>query len=149
LDEETMPSDIGQLLKDCLNGKTSDLEVLQDLLLRVISIGSCHFVIVDGLDDMDETEQRTLCEALLYVCEKTVQTFKVVLSCRHHAPSRLRGRKVEVIEYALPPALVKMDIEAYVDFALTTKVENRDLSTGDLELIALIARTLLDGAEEM
>jgi hypothetical protein len=44
---------------------------------------------------------------------------------------------------------VRKDIEAYIDFALTTKVENEQLATGDPALIGRIDKTLLDGAEEM
>jgi hypothetical protein len=137
------------MLRGCLVGKTSNVTFLKDFLIHVVASIPCHFAIVDGLDDIEEPEQRELCEALRFVCEKTPQTFKVMLSCRHHAPSRLCGKGVNLFEYAPPPALVKKDIEAYVDFALTTKVKNEQLSIGDLELIGPIAKALLDGAEEM
>jgi hypothetical protein len=144
-----MTDDIEQILRDCLDGKLSDLIFLSSFLVCLGAQSPCHFIIVDGLDDMDATEQRMLCEALRYICEKPGQNFKVMLSGRHHAPSGLRGNGVELFEYVSPQPLVKKDIEAYIDFALTTKVENQDLSTDNPELIGLIAKTLLDGAEEM
>jgi hypothetical protein len=72
-----------------------------------------------------------------------------MLSCRDKVSPRLCNRDVQIVEYSLPSALIKRDIEAYVKVAVATRVDDHDLLTGDPGLIERIEETLLNGAEEM
>jgi hypothetical protein len=140
-----MSEDIENALRECLD----DIPHLESLFLRVIAKNPLHFAVVDGLDDMDRTEQRKLCESLRSVCEQASHPFKVLLSCRHKVPQKLRDSSIDIIEYPLPAAFIRQDIEAYIEYAVVTNIENQDLSTDDPSLVAQIAADLLRGAENM
>jgi hypothetical protein len=136
-------------IENALRERLDDIPHLESLFLRVIANSPLHFAVVDGLDDMDRSEQRKLCESLSSVCKQASHPFKVLLSCRHKVPEKLRDSNVDIIEYPLPAGFIRQDIEAYIEYAVVTSIENQDLSTSDPALVSQIATDLLNGAENM
>lgn len=150
-----------QLLLRHVNDDAVDMLCAQDnpvlgdnailkLLRSLIKLDRRVFFVLDGLDDCDHNETRTivstLCNLIQYTADSVLLVFASLRSQTDDIHSRYQGLDPErllIITEENP------DIGSYIDSELAARIENDQFVFGDPTIVVAIRDALLEGAQGM
>lgn len=126
----------------------ADTDAIVELLIKCLRLNRKAYVILDGLDECDEVEQRALLTQLL----KLQNAFKVIIctSVRlepHVDPKSITRRLADSCIFLMPDD--NPDINSFIATELDRCLDERRLVLGDPKLILDIEDALVKGSQGM
>ncbi|MCJ1399178.1 hypothetical protein MMC11_002380 [Xylographa trunciseda] len=126
-----------------------DSHKITDILLRVLPPTRQYFVLIDGIDECNESETQILIESLSILLASPSHLFKLYCSSRPDVFRWARKKFEEVRYVSMTLADMSPDIARYIESELYRCLQDEELTIGDPELIMRIKTALLDGAQGM
>ena len=127
---------------------TLDVERIFNILQRALPADAKAYVILDGIDDCDDTERKELIQNL----RKLQVTFKVLLCISHRLESNsLLKHYLDNFKVATSTSIPdnNPDIEVFIEAELESCLESRKLVLGDPGLLLEIQDALQAGSKGM
>ena len=121
---------------------------LTDLLFQIISRLDHLFIVIDGLDECDEPNQRSVCAFLCHlVALPHAKQVKVLVTCRNEERPLKWLHQFQRL-HILPRKNVG-DIHAFVRAEIESRIASRQLTLRNHDLADSIVKVLSDKAEGM
>ncbi|KAF2260089.1 ankyrin [Lojkania enalia] len=145
----TLPdlSMLDEMLRDD-QGSVENVRKITNLIIAFFPIGYKAYVIIDGLDECDDSERNTLVQEL----KRLQETFRLLLCISYRAESH-RGSEESFKQFASLKVIsipeVNPEIETYIQAELEQCLASRRLILGEPTLILEIQDALLKGSQGM
>ena len=138
---------IEALLEEMEAGHHSIFDIIEDILEEVACRVRRLFVVIDGLDELQERERASLFSILKTVMRHTC--IRLYLSGRDSVSREIYGRFGDVEHVSFSCEVAKDDIATYINETLERRLEEQLLVVGDPLLIGEIKILLIRQAEGM
>lgn len=148
LDPTAVPAYIENQLKTLQRALFVKLDAWVSLLRYIIQQSTVHFIFLDGLDECDASERRTLLDALSSLAA-TTSNLRIFIASRNSVSIDLRGRPLHMEHISMSCDRLASDIRTYVDASIQERVRNRELVFGDPHLMSEVNDTLTQHADGM
>ncbi|KAI0198650.1 hypothetical protein F4808DRAFT_472619 [Astrocystis sublimbata] len=126
----------------------TDLYEVVNFLRDTTSESKPSYIIVDGLDECDQSNGTKLLKALSSLVASTTST-KLFLASRESLSEEIRRSFGSMNQVSMNNSKVSDDITTYIDGKLAEKLQKGYLKVGDPKLIGEIAQALAQGADGM
>lgn len=148
LDPPAVPTYIENQLRTLDRALFVKLETWVGLLHYMIQQSMVQFILIDGLDEYDAAERRTLLDALSSLIT-TTSHLRIFIASRDSVSIDLRSRSLPMGHISLACDRITSDIRTYVDASMQARVRNKELIFGDPHLMTEVNDTLTQHADGM
>jgi hypothetical protein len=147
---ELIPLAIEQLIEKNLgDDKCPDLNVLHDIFRAAIQLFPAVTIVLDGIDEIDESGQKIFYTALNKLIQDAGNRLKLLISCRDDATNILRTPPETSFRVHLQPSNIGLDIEEYIHHSVESLLANREIVLRDSLLKEVMIEKLVEGAQGM
>ena len=141
--------DVFSMLDQELRDTKPDVEWIFEVLSSRLSANRQYFIILDGLNEVEDVEIKEVVEVLERFLALPTLTFKIFYSNQTIHSAWLPLKANFTWHIAVDNANISSDINHYIDVLLEEKLESEALQLGDPRLILLIQKALKEGANGM
>ena len=131
----------------------ADLTAILGFLKTVLTGQRRYFIVLDGLDDCEEVQSKTIVEILRGLLDSPLLHIKLFLTTRTSVmswvPLKLQPERHIDLDTAEHKASVAHDIDNFVNASLQERLRENELQLGDPNLVLKIQDALRTGAHGM
>ena len=131
----------------------ADLTAILGFLKTVLTGQRRYFIVLDGLDDCEEVQSKTIVEILRGLLDSPLLHIKLFLTTRTSVmswvPLKLQPERHIDLDTAEHKASVAHDIDNFVNASLRERLRENELQLGDPNLVLKIQDALKTGAHGM
>lgn len=148
IDSAAVPEYVESQLRDLNKTIFVELHTWTGLLEYIIQQSTTFYILIDGIDECDAAERRTLLDALSSLAAAT-SNLRIFISSRDSVHLDLRSRCLPMERVSMSCDGLISDICAYIDATLQKRQQNGELAFGDGHLLTEVKNTLTQHADGM
>lgn len=120
-----------------------------DFTLAHLKVDLCYYIVLDGLDECDNSQVNEVARSVTRLCNKRSTDFKIICAGRPELEKQLFRVAKPRYKLSVTERKIKVDMDQYIDTILGRCLEEGQLKLQDPKLIIEISKALRDGSHGM
>lgn len=134
---------------DLLKFPGPELNQMGILLRDVLALNKANFIIVDAIDDCKKSERSIILRLLRDVMASCLSVVKLFFAVRQGLVQEVGNIFKPCYTTTMGSSEARSSIRTYIKDVLAEKMENKDLTFGNPELLGEVQEALSEGANGM
>jgi hypothetical protein len=149
LDASSLPTDIESNLVKLAPQTWVDPSALCELLKSAISKYHTVYMIIDGIDECDESQRLIVLQSLSKLIKSSAGIVKLAVASRNTVVRPLTTSSTRILDINRRWKQFQEDIGTFIDENLALRIDEDTLCVGDPHIVIEVREALLSGAKGM